>query len=138
MNQQRRDIWRAMGFLILAVLVPALSRADTIFSNFGPGYTDSGNAVSVAGSNAGGEFYAVAFTPSADETFTDAIVDLLCFGGQDTVGAFILGDTAGLPGGILATLAQTAPITNGPETFTCSSDCPVLEAGAQYWLELKE
>lgn len=122
----------------MAIALSACVRADTLYSNFGPGYTDSGNAVSVAGSNAGGEYYAVAFTPTADAAFTDAIADLLWFGGQDTVSAFILADDAGVPGSTLAVLVQSTPITNGPETLTCSSSCPLLSAGTQYWLELKE
>lgn len=138
MSDQGRKIWRAAGILLLASMIPACVHADTIYSNFGPGYTDSGNAVSVAGSNAGGEYYSVAFTPAADETFTDAIVDLLWFAGQDTVGAFVLADDGGVPGAMVAALDQTTPITNGPEMFICSSSCPLLQAGTQYWLELKE
>jgi hypothetical protein len=129
---------RSAGFLLLALLAPACVRADTLFSNFDPGYTDSGSAVSVAGSDVGGEYYSVAFTPSTDATFTDAITDLLWFGGQFTVNASVLADDAGLPGATLAALDQSTPVTNGLETFTCSSACPLLQAGTQYWLQLLE
>jgi hypothetical protein len=138
MSSKGREIRRAAGVLLLALMVPACARADTIFSNFGSGYTDSGNAVSVAGSSAGGEFYAVAFTPAEEATFTDAITDLLWFGGQNTVGAYILADDAGVPGAGLASIDQSTPVTNGPEMFTCSISCPLLLAGTQYWLKLKE
>jgi hypothetical protein len=133
-----QTLCRAAAILLLAIALSAGVRADTVYSNFAPSYTNSGNAVSVAGGNAGGEYYAVAFTPTADATFTDAIADLLWFGGQDSVGAFILADDAGVPGDTLATLAQSTPVTNGLETFTCSSSCPLLLSGTQYWLELKE
>jgi hypothetical protein len=124
--------------LFLVLLASTAARADTLYSNFAAGYTDSGNAVSVAGSDSGGEYYAEAFTPQSTETFTDALADLLWFNGQDTVSAFLLSDNNGVPGATLATLDQTTPITNGIEMFTCSSPCPTLQAGTQYWFELEE
>src|ERR1700722_5979227 len=79
---------RARSFVLaLAILLCAgkAARADSVYSNFAPGYTDSGNAVSIAGGNVGGEYYAVGFTPSSDEVFSGAIVDLLWFTGTNTV-----------------------------------------------------
>jgi hypothetical protein len=126
----------AVVFVAALGITPAL-RADTLYSNFAPGYTDSGNAVSIAGSDAGGEYYAESFTPTTTETFTDALADLLWFQGADTVSGYLLADNNGLPGSSIATLTQTTPITNGIEMFTATSD-PVLNAGTQYWFELIE
>jgi hypothetical protein len=124
--------------LIFLLPVAASLRADTVYSNFSPGYTDSGNAVSVAGNNEGGEYYSVSFSPSNTVTLTSATTDLLWFTGQPTVSAFLLSDNDGLPGSLLATLNQSTPVGNGIVTFACSSNCPVIEAGAQYWLQLQE
>jgi hypothetical protein len=123
--------------LIAALGIAPAVHADTLYSNFAPGYTDSGNAVSIAGSNAGGEYYAESFTPTTTETFSDALADLLWFQGTDTVSGYLLADDNGLPGSSIATLTQTTPITNGIEMFTSASD-PVLNAGTQYWFELIE
>jgi hypothetical protein len=131
-------IWCSTAGLLLVLLASAAVHADTVYSNFAPAYTDSGNAVSVAGGNVGAEFYAVAFTPVSTDTFTDAIADLLWFSGQQTVSAFLLADDDGVPGANLAALNQTTPVVNGLEMFTCSSPCPTMQAGTQYWFELQE
>jgi hypothetical protein len=112
--------------------------ADTIYSNFGPAFTDSGNAISLAGNNYGGEYYALAFTPSLTETFTDVLTALVFFTGQNSVGASLLTTLNGLPGTTLATLSQSTPITSGVEKFVCLASCPQLLAGTEYWLQLKE
>ena len=106
MKQKRRL------FLALAILVLAATglRADTVYSNFGPGYTDSGNAVNVAGNNYGGEYYFVSFTPSNTVTFTDAITDMLWFTGQTTLNAYLLADNSGMPGSVLDSMNQGAPV----------------------------
>ena len=137
MTHNWRITWTCAGLFSLLAL-PQILHADTIYSNFGPGLTASGNAVSVAGNNFGGEYYALAFTPSVTVTFTDALTDLLLFAGNNTVGASLLSSNNGLPGGILATLNQTSPITNGVEEFVCGANCPVLQGGTEYWLQLKE
>ena len=124
-----------LGILILAATGV---RADTVYSNFGPGYTDSGNAVTVGGNNYGGEYYFVSFTPSNTVTFTDAITDMLWFTGQTSLNAYLLADNSGMPGSVLDSMNQTVPPGNGLVTFTCSSDCPVPESGSIYWLELQE
>lgn len=131
--------WAIVAFVAFfaALAISPASRADTLCSNFAPGYTDSGNAVSVAGSDAGGEYYAEAFTPATTETFSNALADLLWFQGADTVSGYLLADNNGLPGSSIATLTQTTPITNGIEMFTAATD-PVLNAGTQYWFELIE
>jgi len=133
----RRIIGVAAVFF-LALTVPRAVHADTIYSNFGPGLTASGNAISVAGSNVGGEYYALSFVPTTPVKFTDVLTDLVLFGGQDVIGADLLADNAGLPGDSLLTLSQSSPIVNGIEEFTCSVSCPILQAGTQYWLQLKE
>jgi hypothetical protein len=125
-----------LALLAMLAISPA-ARADTLYSNFAPGYTDSGNAVSIAGGDAGGEYYAESFTPTTTETFSDALADLLWFQGTDTVSGYLLADNNGLPGSSIATLVQTTPISNGIEMFTAASD-PVLDAGTQYWFELIE
>jgi len=126
----------AAALLVILTSVPV--RADVVYSNFAPGFTDSGNAVSVAGNNNGGEYYFVSFEPTNTVTFTDAITDLLWFTGENTLSAFLLSDNSGMPGSQLVTLDQTTPVANGLETFTCSSNCPTLAAGSVYWLELQE
>jgi hypothetical protein len=128
----------ATAGLVFILLTPSVARADIVYSNFGPGYTDSGNTVAVAGGNVGGEYYAVAFTPASNVTFTDALADLLWVSGQKTINAYLLTDNGGLPGASLATLNQTTPITSGIEMFVCSSGCPIMQAGIQYWFELQE
>jgi hypothetical protein len=136
MNRSSKIIWVLAGLLSLAISNQL--RADTVYSNFGPGFTDSGNAISVAGNNLGGEYYALAFTPNVTVTFTDALAHLLLFTGQDALDASLLSTVNGLPGATLATLIQSSPIANGLEEFTCSATCVVLEAGTEYWLQLKE
>lgn len=134
----RADLRVVLASLLLLLLMPASAKADSVYSNFSPGYTDSGNAVSVAGSNFGGEYYAVSFTPTNTITFTDALADLLWFTGEPTVDAYLMSDNGGLPGLAFATLIQSGSIGNGTVAFTCAANCPVLTAGTQYWLELQE
>lgn len=137
MKHNWRITWTFAGLFSLMAL-PQILHADTIYSNFGPGLTNSSNAVSVAGNDFGGEYYALAFTPSVTVTFTDALTDLVLFAGNNTVDALLLSTNNGIPGASLATLIQTSPITNGIEEFTCTVTCPVLQAGTEYWLQLKE
>jgi hypothetical protein len=122
-------------------------RADTVFSNFGPGQTYQGASwwnVGNSTSPAGTQVAAFSFVPTATASVTGATLPLALVpppGSAQTVTpltVYIESNAAGMPGSILATLTQTGSYSNYPTTslvnFACTGSCATLDAGTTYWM----
>lgn len=130
------------GLAALAAIVSVgVARADTIFTNLGPGgtfNTETGNPVN--GTNWDGAAMAVLFTAGTTANLTDAMLVLNNFDGTNSpISVYLESDSSGLPGHILATLAQQGtipapPLTAALVTFDCTDTCPELTSGTMYWL----
>lgn len=130
----------AMALLFVAQAREA--RADTVFSNFGPGQTYVGNSWwDVGATPAGGlEVNAFSFTPGETATVTGADLALTALDGTAAtpLTVYIESDSGGMPGTILDTLTQTgsfsAYTTTDVVNFACSGSCSTLDAGTTYWI----
>jgi len=116
-------------------------RADTLFTNFGPGQTYLGNAWWNVGGVPGTppEANAFPFIPTTTGTLTGA--DLALAGGSASISplnVYIESSSGGAPGTILDTLTQSGSYSAYPVTtvvnFTCSGSCSTLDAGTMYWI----
>jgi hypothetical protein len=132
--------------LLLALSFVALgtARASVIYSNLGsPPQFNPGNGWHLDGGALVGQMLAVAFTPSATVRVADAQLALgIVFTNlsQSPIVPYLALDAGGLPGTQLVglTLASGQSIGAFPPgnlaTFICSSPCPMVNAGQQYWL----
>lgn len=129
----------ATAFL-LAVVTAVPVKADTIFSNFGPGMsfnTTTGYALGPAP----GQVVAVGFTTKAEFKFTDARIAVGFVSGSVPFEAFLETDNGGMPGSIIDALNLAGTIGNFPPGSVVtydSSASPLLASGASYWLVLVE
>jgi hypothetical protein len=129
--------------LMLMFLAPASEmRADTVFSNFGPGQTYVGNSWWDVGTVTGTtnvEVNAFSFVPTETATLTGADLALAGLSGPTTpLNVFIESNSGGMPGTILDTLSQSGSYPVYPGTavvnFACSGSCTTLDAGTTYWI----
>lgn len=129
---------RLSRLAILAILASATlsAKADTIYSNFGPGQTYKTTAGFGLGffTNAT-QVIAMPFVPTETGTPTDVILALKQTMGTSPVNVFIESSSGGAPGSILDALTQVGNLPTTPSLveFTCSS-CSVLDAGTMYFL----
>ena len=131
---------RALVFLgVVALSLPArIGHAATIYSDLGAGNSYSSSIWIVQGSGIFPGLYEDAdpFTPLFSGALTQIDVPLECQGPSCSVTISLDSDSAGLPGGILASWTLSGlPVSGTLETVTASS--PVsLSAGTQYWIVL--
>lgn len=140
----RVRIFSVVPAAVLALVIVAQARearADTVFSNFGPGQTYVGNSWWFVGNDpgAGAEVDAFSFAPSETATLTGADLALTALSGSATpLNVYIESNSGGAPGTILDTLTQTGSYSAYPTTavvnFTCSGICSTLDAGTTYWI----
>lgn len=134
-----------LGLLLaLSSIALAPAQASTMYSNLGsPPQFDQQNGWVVDGGVVAGQMLAVAFTPSYTEGFADAQLALgMIFTNLagPPIDVYLATDSSGLPGGSLASLVLANGQSIGPfppgnlATYVCSGGCPLLFAGAQYWL----
>lgn len=129
----------ATAFLLAAVTALPV-KADTIFSNFGPGMTFD-TTTGYALGPAPGQVVAVGFIPKAEFKFTDARFAVGFVFGSVPFEAFLETDSGGMPGSIIDTLNLAGTIGNFPPGSVVtydSSASPLLASGASYWLVLVE
>jgi hypothetical protein len=129
----------ATAFLLAAVTALPV-KADTIFSNFGPGMTFD-TTTGYALGPAPGQVVAVGFTPKAEFKFTDARIAVGFVFGSAPFEAFLETDSGGMPGSIIDMLNPAGTIGNFPPGSVVtydSSTFPLLASGASYWLVLVE
>ena len=116
-------------------------RADTLFTNFGPGQTYLGNSWWDVGGVPGTPPQADAFPfiPTSTGTLTGA--DLALAGDSASISplnVYIESSSGGAPSTILDTLTQSGTYPAYPTTavvnFTCSGSCSTLDAGTMYWI----
>jgi len=135
----------AAVIVLFAALTALPARADTVFSNFGPGMSfTAGSGWSVGTETLVGTVVnvvqAAPFTPTGAFQFTDAQVAVELSTGSTPFSAFLETDSGGLPGVILDTLTlSSGTIGAVPSivTYSCVA-CPNLTSGTPYWLVLLE
>jgi hypothetical protein len=128
--------------MALMLVAPAKQmRADTLYSNFGPGQTYVGNGWWDVGGvpGTGTQVVAFSFVPTATGALTGADLALAGLSSSTApLNVFIESNSGGMPGTILDTLTQTGSIPTYPTTavlnFACSGTCSTLDAGTTYWI----
>ena len=130
----------AAALALIFVAQAREARADTLFSNFGPGQTYNGSSWWDVGAAPGGpEVNGFSFSPSETGTVTGADLALTGLSGSATpLNVYIESNSGGMPGAILDTLTQTGSYSAYPTTavvnFACSGSCSALDAGTTYWI----
>ncbi|WP_433963636.1 choice-of-anchor R domain-containing protein [Tunturiibacter gelidiferens] len=127
-----------LGLVVICLASASPSKADTIFTNLGPGQSFNPNGGWVIGdccSEGPGQVFAFPFIPTQTATFTDATLALQRISGPSPLNVEIQTSSGGMPDAILDTLTQTMDLSPIPSLvdFTCST-CGVLNAGTLYFL----
>jgi len=138
---------KTFGLLMFGLLLwagTAAANASVAYSNLGsPPQFDDQNGWLVDGGVVAGQMLAVAFTPSQMIQPTQAqlaLGNIFSNLAQIPIDVSLALDSSGLPGGLLAGLQLAGGQNIGPflpgnlVNFVCSSACPTLNAGQQYWL----
>jgi len=131
-------------WVLFAGLSVQRAKADTIFTNFGPGMTYNTTVPGDFVSNNGfaTEVLAEQFTATGNFTFTDARLALgvpcalvgFC---TSSVGVFLETNSGGFPGTIIEQINFTGVLAEAPAGSVVvfnSALNPVLTAGTSYWL----
>ena len=124
----------ALAFISLASA--SRLRADTIFTNLGPGDSYQTNHQWNVGTGSGeNQAVAFSFVPTETATLTDVSLGLYQISGTSPTNVYIESNLSGEPGSILDTLTQVGSVTptSSLVDFTCSS-CSQLQAGTTYWI----
>jgi hypothetical protein len=125
-----------------AVATQGVSRADVVFSNFGPGFAYNTSFGNIVGNAFDSNDYAEGdtFTPAANETLSSLTLALSCFVTcPDAFSISITTDGGDQPGTALESfsVAGTAlgPLgTDNAPILVDSTLHPLLTAGTQYWV----
>jgi hypothetical protein len=134
--------WLGLWTLALILAGSKDVKADTLFSNFGPGdayNAASGWSISTANSLAGAAFVqGEAFTPSITAQLYTIRAAINHISGKNEIILRVATDEAGHPGTTLETFDLVGQMgkfgsLNAPLTFTSVSR-PLLTAGQRYWL----
>ena len=142
----RRSALVAHAGLIL-LLLPAVSSADIIFTNFGPGQTYNLSVGNIAGNDFVGDNLAEGdtFAPTASARFGSISIALSCEVAScpDPFTVDLTADSgADSPGALLESFTDSGlllgplGVYNPPITFTATGGPITLAAGTQYWLTL--
>jgi hypothetical protein len=138
----RTFLWGLAAFLGLAGGLTGQARADTIYSNLGPGDTYSllfGGIESGPASGPGAVRQAFSFTVTGgDYSFDGAQLGLSLAIGTNAIDLRLYSDAGGQPGTVLETIHATGlpdfgSTDNAPITFS-SALHPLLQDGDTYWL----
>jgi PEP-CTERM motif len=134
MAPSKRIFCAALFFVSISFCLAASAKAQTLFSNFGPGQSYNSGTLWVVGTEVEGEsgVLAVPFVPSETATLSDVMAAL---GEEGSVDFYVESDSGGEPGAILDTLTTTGTIGSSSSilTYTCSS-CSELTSGTTYFL----
>jgi len=127
---------RTMVIVLLLLGTSRDIRADTIFSDFGPGgsYAASNYGLSTS------QTVANAFTPTADYTLGQIDLGLTHFSGTNAVDVDLRNDSSGAPGSLIESWTLTSLPAYGStldtaETVTAVGTAFLLQ-GTQYWLQV--
>jgi hypothetical protein len=124
----------ALFCALMAFCLPTTAKAQTLFSNFGPGQSYNTGSSWVVGTVVEGEssVLAVPFVPPENATLSDAMAAL---NNEGSVNFYVESDSGSGPGSILDTLTTMGTIGVSPSilTYTCSS-CTELTGGTTYFL----
>jgi len=141
---QRLSRYCPLLSLALLLLLPAVSRADTVYSTFGSGQTfntSAGGWALFCNAPSCGAFQdvAAAFTPTGTFTLTQIDVAASYLSGTNGIEVMLLSDASGTPGSILESwsLSDLPPFGTSftPESVTAA--LPItLNSGTQYWVAL--
>jgi hypothetical protein len=141
MSGMHRTASYASVLAVSVMVLPIASKADTIFSNFGPGdsfqtnegYTVSGSQL-VSGLNLD---QAMGFTPGSSFNLTQIDIAMSFVAGHNAVNLSLNADAGGLPGALLESWFLTNLPSYGssfpPEQVTAGPGV-LLSAHQQYWL----
>jgi hypothetical protein len=132
----------SLAIFALVVVSNCVARANTVYSNFGPGQSydtvsggyDLGTVLNL------NQVIAIPFIPTETVTLTDAVLALQQLDGSGSIKVFIESSSGGAPGAVLDTLSQVGKVklfSPSLVDFTCST-CSVLEAGTMYFLVAQE
>lgn len=141
--QRRTAMMNLSPRLILSIaavftFVPAPSHAATIYSDLAASSPFFGAGAILTQP---GGWPAASFTPSQTYTFTELQVAISDNGSTSPnldLTITLASDNSGAPGTALETYQVTPPlsVSGALITETCSSSCPTLTSGVQYWVEL--
>jgi hypothetical protein len=128
----------------LLFVAPAVSRADILFTNFGPGFSYNANVGNFVGDDGAGDNAAQAdtFTSGLTETLSSIEIALSCFGPcGGVVDVSLRTNAAGLPGGVLETFivvdATLSALGTNNSPITLNSILhPLLTSGTAYWVSV--
>lgn len=137
-----RTILYVLGLVVCLLILPSAAKADTIFTDFGPGNAYNcctGLTVSGINSVIATQWWAAnAFTPSGNFTLTQIDVAIGTVTGTNGVTLSLETDSAGQPSG---TVLESWNVTNLPAFGSCcgietvtSGGGVVLSNGVQYWV----
>jgi hypothetical protein len=138
MRSRILSVFPIVASALIFLAPPAQMRADTIFSNFGPGQSFTPNSYWSVGNTPGFGTQVDAFSFSPTETATLTSVDLALFQIQapfSPVNVYIESSVGGAPGVVLDTLTQVGTFNGAASIvdFTCAT-CSVLDSGDTYWI----
>jgi hypothetical protein len=126
----------ACSLALLAACTVA-AHAQVLFSNFGPGFTYSGDGNPVNGTSCSAPFaIAAQFQPSASASFQDAKLALFLTRGTNQLSVYLETDAGGQPGTILeGPINVTGLVALPGSVVTANSSLhPFLVSGTSYWL----
>ena len=124
------------ALMLLSFSSPARMRADTAFTNLGPGDTfNTMHQWNVGTGGGANQAVAFSFIPTETVTLTDAEVAIYQVTGSTPTNIDIESDLGGEPGTILDTLTQVGSLSSTPSLveYTCAT-CSLLDAGVTYWI----
>lgn len=132
------------GSVLLLLASTARLKADTIYSNLGPGQTFDTTQASVLGHSSNGNTYVLAYTfvPTENAMPTDVLMAIGLFAAPQLppLNVYIESNVGGLPGSILDSFSPAGNVSFQASLvqFNCSSCLQSLTAGTTYWLVAQE
>ena len=126
--------------LILFLSFSVISHADSIvYSNFGPGDTYQQNVGwSLTGPNTqyGSQNVAASFVAGADYNLAEVDLALAYVSGVNSFVVNLVSDNGGLPSSTVLDTWTLNNVGTAESVFALSGNAIMLEAGAQYWVEV--
>ena len=128
-------------FVIVSALTAMSSQTQgaTIFSNLGPGdsLASPGIGIGFIPFTSMFNYAGMGLTPTGQSYTLDRVeLPLQLFSGPNVADVFVMGDTGGLPSGVLETFHLTGALPIGSTALIALDSIvhPRLNAGVQYWV----
>jgi hypothetical protein len=122
----------------LIILGAGITQASTVSSDIQPGdLFGPGVAIGIVPFVGVFNYAGIAFTPSQTYTFEDVELAMSLSRGPNDVNVYLMGDSGGLPSGIIESFDVNGALPSSPGTSLVTFDSvthPLLQSGVQYWI----